>query len=147
MSYSSEAIDKLRLHRVRVTSARKTVLKLLEKCRQPISAFALYQQIKQHSSHPPIDRVSVHRILRKLEELGLVHRVLNKGLYMACLNQDCFDSYHILANCHHCNKVKEVSLPAHLLKPLYEHIQKQHHFVAKTDLVQILGTCINCQPH
>ena len=146
MGYASDAIEILHAKGLRLTSTRKAVLKLLEQTPDPISAPALYRQIVRDSKGKAIDRVSVHRILKKLEEMGLVHRVSNKGFYIACLHQRCASTYHILANCHQCNNVQELGLPEHLAAPLYKHIQAQHQFAAKKHLLQIVGTCNKCQP-
>lgn len=92
----------------RALSANETrVLSCLRKAKEPLSAYAILDQVRPSGiSHPP----TVYRALKALEELGMVHRLKSLGAFVACGSAGSCEGHFAFAFCRECQKVVEITL-------------------------------------
>ena len=124
------------------TKQQQAVLDCLSRRREePVSAIELAEALRQ-SGHP-VGLATIYRQLEKLEQTGLVHKV-NTGegaLYQYCDHpedgRECF-----LLRCTGCGRI--LHLDCSHLKPLYEHLERQHRFVIDPRATVFAGLCDVC---
>jgi Fe2+ or Zn2+ uptake regulation protein len=94
------------------------------------------------------DAATVHRFMRLLEELGLIHRIASAEGWMRCMldesgaeGHDEGGMEHLL--CSSCGKVQEIHLSGRLLE-LARTSALQEGFSAEAVSLEISGTCSAC---
>lgn len=124
------------------TKQRQAVLACLsERQETPLSAIQLAELLRQSGS--AVGLATVYRQLEKLEQLGQVHKVntAEGALYQYCDHpehgRNCF-----LLRCRSCGRILHIDC-SHL-KPLYEHLEQQHHFVIDPRATVFTGLCDVC---
>jgi Fur family zinc uptake transcriptional regulator len=89
-----------------LTANESTVLSCLRAAKEPLSAYAILDQVRPEGiSHPP----TVYRALRELEALGMVHRLKSLSAFVACRAGSCGGRF-AFAFCRKCQKVEEILL-------------------------------------
>lgn len=127
----------------KLTERQSIVLEALSSSPGPASAYALLERLQGASGLKAPQQI--YRVLDKLLEYGLVHRVESLNSFMAC-EQPHHDHAHdliILAICDRCGRVDESS-DAGVEQGLH-HWADQHAFQMMDVSIEIHGTCKKCQ--
>ncbi len=125
---------------VRLTSKRRTLLKILEDADQHLDAAGLLKAAKQHMK---IDRATVYRTLDLLkregliDELDLMHLRGEMHYYEARTGKE-----HFHLACFGCGRIEEVSMP--LLEQLKGQVCRERKFQIETARLEIGGYCSDC---
>lgn len=135
------AIDRLRIHKHRVTGARRAVIQTLARRGGHPTAAQLSADIEQ--LHPGVHLTTVYRTLDFLTELGIVTHV-HMGHGAAAYHLSATDEVqeHLHARCRHCERV--VDLPADLLDPIRSRLASEWHFELDPRHVALSGVCQTC---
>lgn len=124
-----------------ITRQQRAVLACMESFHGGISAAELAQQL--HGQGQTIGLTTVYRQLEKLQEQGLVHKIVTDegARYQFCdchrQGRDCF-----LLKCEQCGCVEHVDC-AHL-GDLYSHLAQEHHFRINPHRTLFYGLCQTC---
>ena len=128
----------------RNTQARKAILAMVNE-----SNVALSQPSIQHALNGLCDRVTIYRVLDRLVDEGLVHKVVNvNGVvnYAACSTcdhehhdheQQKHKHQHIHFSCRVCNELT-------CLEEVVPNFNLPNGFVLEETFFTISGTCSNC---
>jgi len=128
-------------HRTALTKNQKLVLSALVGAGQPLGAYALLDELREHGFKAPLQ---VYRALEQLLELGLVHR-------LECLNVCTVfcEAKHantpVFAICNDCGIVTE-HFDKQLSKSL-ETMSRRTGFMPDRSIIEIHGQCNSCSPH
>lgn len=128
----------------RNTQARKAIISMIN-----ASNVALSQPAIQHALNGLCDRVTIYRVLDRLVEEGLVHKIVNvNGVvnYAACAT--CNDGDHEHDHKHHahghihfsCRVCNELTC----LEQVVPNFSLPENFVLEETFFTISGTCSNC---
>ena len=131
----------------KITKPRLAVMQFLATSSESLSPRQILEGInkeQEKNSLPPVDQVSVYRILETFSKFGLVHQVFPSGGYIVCTHVNCQAALHILIHCTACEKTEEVDIPTEIFSPMKWYIQKQNGFTPKNHLFQIDGRCASC---
>jgi Fe2+ or Zn2+ uptake regulation protein len=121
-SFRERSKELLKVSGGRITGPRLLVIKCLDEADVPLSAQDIFERIESVSSKEEerVDKVTVYRILEKLTELNLVHRVGSQQKYMACHHvhekgELCKEGgLHVLIQCSNCGITEEIGLTPEL---------------------------------
>lgn len=109
--------------------------------RELISVNELSEELRKSGN--PVGLATIYRQLEKLELSGHIHKV-NTGegaFYQYCDHnadgRDCF-----LLKCRGCGRI--LHLDCSHLKPLYEHLEREHHFLIDPHETMFSGLCDVC---
>lgn len=131
----------------RLTDQRKSVLAILAESHVPASAYDLLEKLnrmRQQEGEAPLAPVSIYRALEFLSHQKLVHRIESRNAYVACLHGDEeHGEVTIFLLCDQCGRAGEFHSDA--LSGLVETIARTEHFQAHAPILEISGTCIDCQ--
>lgn len=128
----------------RNTQARKAILSLIND-----SSVALSQPSIQVELNGLCDRVTIYRVLDRLVEEGLIHKIVNvNGVvnYAACTTCDSHDDpehkhththHHVHFSCRICNELT-------CLDQVVPHFHLPTDFVLEETFFTISGTCASC---
>jgi Fur family ferric uptake transcriptional regulator len=125
---------------VRLTTKRKTLLKILEEADQHLDAASLLKAAQQHME---IDRATVYRTLDLLkregliDELDLMHLRGEMHYYEARTGKE-----HFHLACLECGRIEEVSMP--IFDELKRQVSKDRGFQIETARLEIGGYCPEC---
>lgn len=92
----------------------------------------------------PVGIATIYRHLEKLEQAGQIHRAITKrgSLYQYCgyasESREC-----LLFRCKDCGKILHLDC-SRLLRPLYEHLEQQHHLLINPRETIFTGLCDVC---
>ncbi|MFD0985983.1 Fur family transcriptional regulator [Methyloligella solikamskensis] len=115
------------------------VLKTLRESKEPMSAYAILDQVRPSGiSHPP----TVYRALAGLESLGMVHRLKSLSAFVACGRGRC-GGHFAFAFCRNCQRVEEISLDDAHYDDLLKLVPKDIHVEQAT--LEFAGLCSACQ--
>ena len=124
-----------------MTRQQKAVLQCMEGFSGGTSAAELTEQL--HAQGKSIGLTTVYRQLEKLQEQGLVHKIVTdegaRWQYCHCHQQgrDCF-----LIKCEQCGCVEHAECD-HLAE-LYGHLAQEHHFRINPRRTLFYGLCQAC---
>ena len=124
-----------------MTRQQKAVLQCIEGFHSGASATELTEQL--HAQGEPIGLTTVYRQLEKLQEQGLVHKIVTdegaRWQFCHCHQQgrDCF-----LIKCEQCGCVEHAECD-HLAE-LYGHLAQEHHFRINPHRTLFYGLCRTC---
>ena len=124
---------------LRDTQSRRLVLSVLMKSKKPQTQKDIAERIKK--SGGATNLVTVYRVLRKFESLGIIHRHLSSGGYILCSLPEK-KGHHIILSCEDCGIVEE-QCDAHLCQH-EDRIAKNAGFVPKQHLSEVIGICSSC---
>ncbi len=141
--FQARAESRLKDLGLRMTQPRRAMLAVLERADRPMRPQEIIDQAGQAA-----DAATVHRFMRLLEELGLIHRIASAEGWMRCtLAESSADGHdeagmeHLL--CRTCGRVQEVPLSGRLLE-LARTSAQQAGFSASAVSLEITGTCSAC---
>ena len=93
-------------HEPKLSRNQSEVLSCLRKAREPMSAYAILDQVRIAGiAHPP----TVYRALNELMQKGMVHRLQSRSAFIACGHGAC-DGKFAFAICRQCGRVVEIPL-------------------------------------
>ncbi len=102
------------------------------------SAYDILDEFRVHGFRAPSQ---VYRVLNKLLELGLIHRVESLNAYIAC-EQEHVAGHSIVAICNSCGIVKEI--PTANLIDQFENFDGLDGFTTQELAVEVKGRCSIC---
>jgi Fur family ferric uptake transcriptional regulator len=91
----------------------------------------------------PVGIATIYRQLEKLEQAGHIHKVITEegAFYQYCdhasADRECF-----LLRCEGCGRI--LHLDCSHLRPLYDHLEQEHHFLINTRETMFTGLCDVC---
>lgn len=129
----------LRSKGVKLTLARKSILEILYKAGQPISAEDILSQLKKKTSVP--DRATVYRQVSFLKDAKIVSE-LDFGDGKKRYEYD-FKKHHHHIVCLNCGKIEDFT-PLSDLEKEEKSISKNKGFKVSYHSLEFFGTCKNC---
>lgn len=132
-------------HSTELTERQSIVLDALLHSAGPASAYTLLEHLQGAGGLKAPQQI--YRVLDKLLERGLVHRIESLNAFVACdqPHHDHADGLILLAICDRCGRVDESSdaiVERHL-----HHWANQHAFRMGGVSIEIHGTCRECASH
>lgn len=124
-----------------MTRQQKAVLSCIEQFHGGASAVELAELL--HAQGQSIGLSTVYRQLEKLEQQGLVHKIVTDegARYQFCdchlRGRNCF-----LIKCESCGSVEHVDCTH--LEELYAHLDDEHHFRINPRRTLFYGLCCRC---
>ena len=131
--------NKLRSEQV-LTRNQSLVFEALRKAKNPVGAYELLDQLREHGLKAPLQ---IYRTLDQLIELKIVHRLESLNAWTLCCDAE-HDSTPVFAICNDCGNVKEYF--DETLSSNIANISKQGGFVADRSIIEIHGRCDQCEP-
>jgi Fur family transcriptional regulator, zinc uptake regulator len=123
-----------------LTRNQQLVFNAVRKSGEPLSAYALLDQLRKHGLKAPLQ---IYRALDKLVEHGLVHRLESINAFIACKHEHSRDeAATVFMICDSCGSVAECS-NACLSGDLRELAETNAFAVAKTS-IELHGKCGKC---
>ncbi len=117
----------------------KFVVKALRREQRPMSAYEIISALRgQMELAPP----TVYRVLEKLIEAGLVHKLESLNAFVACSHEAHGDDA-AFAICDDCGSVTEFSAPS-INKSLLAW-SRSHQFALNATVVELHGKCATCR--
>lgn len=141
--FNENVLEKMREAGLRLTQSRLKILELLEGTKKSLSPSEIFLTLQKKFKDQDFDRVTVYRILEKLEELEIVHAV-GDGKYIYCTHQACGHDKHFIAICTRCGNVTDVGGTTKTLQVLADFLEKEAKFKMTNDSVVIRGLCQKC---
>jgi Fur family ferric uptake transcriptional regulator len=124
------------------TRQQQAVLQCLaRRGRELISVNELAEELR--AAGCPVGLATIYRQLERLEAAGHIHKVSTEegAFYQYCDHEDgnraCF-----LLRCERCGRI--LHLDCSHLRPLYEHLEQQHHFLIDPRQTMFTGLCDVC---
>lgn len=127
-------------HRTALTKNQKLVLSALVGAGQPLGAYALLDELREHGFKAPLQ---VYRALEQLLELGLVHRLESLNAWTVCCEAKHANT-PVFAICNDCGNVTE-HFDKQLSKSL-ETMSRRTGFMPDRSIIEIHGQCNSCSP-
>lgn len=127
-------------HCARLTPLRRDVLELVLRRGQPVSAYALLEELKAlgHNGAPP----TVYRALDFLQEQGLVHRIATANTFVAC-NHPGDAHKALIFVCTQCGNAQETqALP---VSASVDKAARRLGFHVPAHPIEVAGTCPQCR--
>ncbi len=137
---------------VRLTEQRRKVLAILADSHVPASAYDILDKINRQGNK--LAPVSIYRALEFLTAQGLIHRIESRNGYVACTHahelNECGESgscdpenVTVFLLCDQCGQAGEFHSEA--LQGLLDKIAATEKFRANAPILEISGTCAQCQ--
>lgn len=125
------------------TKQQQAVLRCLEQRQsESLTAADLSEDLRQMGCS--VGLATIYRQLERLETAGLVHKVNTEdgAFYRFCTqgadhHRDCF-----LLKCEQCGRI--CHLDCSQLQPLYDHLERDHHFRINPRGTLLTGVCDLC---
>jgi len=125
---------------VRLTPQRRKVLELVCAAEGPIGAYDILDRLRQSIGNPAPP--TVYRALEFLLEQGLIHKIESLHAFIGCSHPDHPHASQFLI-CSDCGDVSEIE-NSEIVKSLRK-AQENTGFKAKRPVVELLGSCAQCQ--
>lgn len=122
----------------KLTKNQSLVFEALARAEQPLGAYALLDDLRNHGFKAPLQ---VYRALDQLAEKGLVHRLESLNAWTVCCEHHHEDS-PVFVICNDCGIVTE-----HFDKQLIRRItnlSERSGFVPDRSVIEIHGQCDDC---
>ena len=119
------------------------VMNLLSQAKGPLSAYQILHDLNDHGFRGP---TQVYRVLDKLLELGMVHRIESMNSFVACRQEKCHEKnkeINLFTICKICGSVQE--LLSNGLKNLVNSLSKDNNFLLKSSVLELNGVCSKCK--
>lgn len=127
---------------LRLTPQRRAVLQALLNARMPLGAYDLIEALREGGARAPAPIV-IYRALDFLREQGLIHRLETLNAFIACPHRHGTHERVTFLICETCRHVDEVVSPG--LHQALDTLAGEHGFRAARQVVELAGTCRNCQ--
>lgn len=125
-------------HDLKITQARISLLKLVEKEGKPVDSQFLIETLQKAFS---VDKVTIFRILNVLTEHGIL-RKLEFGEGKARYELATEDHHHLI--CQNCGSIEDISDCN--IDALEKEIKTKKNFIVKLHTLEFYGLCKNCLP-
>ena len=125
---------------LRTTQPRRAVLRVLSHKHVPHAPQDVWRAVRR--SGQSVNLVTVYRILRQLQEVGIVHLHPTTGKYVLCTaigDHAC----HSFLTCEQCGNVEE--LHDEQLCAEEHRIAKKAGFAPRYHVSDVVGICAHCQ--
>lgn len=121
---------------LKITKTRLDILKILENTIKPLNAYEIQKQLKD------INISTVYRVLQKLIEVNLIHKIDKLNSYTLCnkVNESC--KCHHLFICNLCNKV--IEFIDHSICEIQNKLAFKNKFKTASHSLEIMWVCNNC---
>ena len=119
------------------------VMNLLSQAKGPLSAYQILHDLNDHGFRGP---TQVYRVLDKLLELGMVHRIESMNSFVACRQEKCHEKnkeINLFTICKICGSVQE--LLNNGLKNIVKSLSKDNNFLLKNSVLELNGVCSKCK--
>ncbi len=119
------------------------VMNLLLEAKGPLSAYQILYDLNDHGFRGP---TQVYRVLEKLLELGMVHRIESMNAFVACQQEKCNEKdkeISLFTICKICGSVQE--LLSNGLKNIVKSLSKDNNFLLKRSVLELSGVCSKCK--
>lgn len=119
------------------------VMNLLSQAKGPLSAYQILHDLNDHGFRGP---TQVYRVLDKLLELGMVHRIESMNSFVACRQEKCHEKnkeINLFTICKICGSVQE--LLSNGLKNIVKSLSKDNNFLLKSSVLELNGVCSKCK--
>ena len=126
-----------------LNNKQSLVMNLLSKSKGPLSAYQILYDLNDHGFRGP---TQVYRVLDKLLELGLVHRLESMNAFVACQQEKCDEKnkeINLFTICKICGSVQE--LLSNGLKNIVKSLSKDNNFLLKSSVLELNGVCSKCK--
>ena len=126
-----------------LNNKQSLVMNLLSKAKGPLSAYQILYDLNDHGFRGP---TQVYRVLDKLLELGLVHRLESMNAFVACQQEKCDEKnkeINLFTICKICGSVQE--LLSNGLKNIVKSLSKDNNFLLKSSVLELNGVCSKCK--
>jgi Fur family zinc uptake transcriptional regulator len=124
-----------------LTKNEALVFGILNATDQPLSAYAILDQLRDDGLRAP---VQVYRALDRLLEFGLAHRLESLNAFVACNHDHAEEAAQTaFAICESCGKVTEFTDPS--LDEYLAHWAKSEKFAPTRTTLELRGLCAACQ--
>ena len=126
-----------------LNNKQSLVMNLLSKAKGPLSAYQILYDLNDHGFRGP---TQVYRVLDKLLELGLVHRLESMNAFVACQQEKCHEKnkeINLFTICKICGSVQE--LLSNGLKNIVKSLSKENNFLLKSSVLELNGVCSKCK--
>lgn len=124
---------------VRLTPQRQTVLELLLAADQPLTAYAILDQLRESGPKPAPPMV--YRALDFLMQHGLIHKLESIHAYLGCKHPDHPHESQFLV-CSECGDVREIERRE--VAASLRSAEEATGFKTERAVVELLGTCAQC---
>jgi Fur family zinc uptake transcriptional regulator len=135
-----KCISRIKKRQIKIDSAHeKNIFDLLIKGHKAMSA---YQIIDAYSKNygQVLKPMQVYRVLKKLTEKHLIHRINYNNSYVACFNENDHEAF-VGFICNKCSTIEEKTQEP--VKELTKKFGLSKNHISQTNL-EIVGTCQNC---
>ena len=126
--------------KLRFTAIRQQVLKLVWSNHQPVGAYRILEQLNTANTVPAPP--TVYRALDFLLENGFIHRITSLNAFVGCSHAKTTHASQFLI-CEQCGNATELR-DKQINSSIYRAAQ-QLGFTAKQQVLELLGTCQQCQ--
>ena len=119
------------------------VMNLLSQAKGPLSAYQILHDLNDLGFRGP---TQVYRVLDKLLELGMVHRIESMNSFVACRQEKCHEKnkeINLFTICKICGSVQE--LLSNGLKNIVKSLSKDNNFLLKSSVLELNGVCSKCK--
>ena len=126
-----------------LNNKQSLVMNLLLEAKGPLSAYQILYDLNDHGFRGP---TQVYRVLDKLMELGLVHRLESMNAFVACQQEKCHEKnkeINLFTICKICGSVQE--LLSNGLKNIVKSLSKDNNFLLKSAVLELNGVCSKCK--
>jgi len=126
-----------------LTKKQSLVMNLLSRASGPLSAYNILYDLRDHGFRGP---TQVYRVLEKLLEIGMVHRIESLNAFIACQQKKCDKKNKgtkLFTICEICGSVQE--LVNNGLKNILNNFAKDTKFVVKNSVLELSGICSKCK--
>ena len=126
-----------------LTKKQSLVMNLLSKAKRPLSAYNILYDLRDYGFRGP---TQVYRVLEKLLEIGMVHRIESMNAFVACQQEKCDEKnkeINLFTICEICGSVQE--LLNNGLKNIVKSLSKDNNFLLKNSVLELNGVCSKCK--
>ena len=127
----------------KLNKKQSLVMNLLSQAKGPLSAYQILHDLNDHGFRGP---TQVYRVLDKLLELGMVHRIESMNSFVACRQEKCHGKnkeINLFTICKICGCVQE--LLSNGLKNIVKSRSKDNNFLLKSSVLELNGVCSKCK--
>jgi Fur family zinc uptake transcriptional regulator len=131
----------------KLTTKRKSILRLLLSIDMPLSAYEVADHYKD-TFNETIPVMSVYRMLNFLMQENLVHKLSLTNKYVACSHIACDHAHQIpqFLICDECHNVREVGIKKDIIEALQSSVESADFYLNSPQL-ELHGVCKGCRPH
>ena len=135
------AKEKCNRQGLRLTKIREQVLEIIWSSHSPIGAYDVLQKLQErgHKPAPP----TAYRALEFLVSASLIHRIESLNAYIGCPSPDANHQCQFYI-CDACGLIAELNSKK-VLNAINQGAQNLG-FTSKQSVIEVHGTCKNCQP-